>query len=67
MADDIKYNVDVMRATAQVLEIMAPFDVEARIKILSGAVLFGEIAEVILADSPAVRELMKKVKPKPAG
>lgn len=67
MASDIKRSIDIMRATSQALAIMEPFDVEDRIKILSGAVLFGEIAEHVLADSPAVRELMKKVKPKPAG
>lgn len=67
MADDIKRSADIMRATSQVLEVLAPFSVEDRIKIISGAVIFGEIATTMFEDSPEVRELLKKVKPKASG
>jgi hypothetical protein len=67
MSEDLKRAADIMRATSQVLEIMAPFSVEDRIKIFSGAVVFSGVATVIIDESPEVTELMKKVKPKASG
>lgn len=64
MADDIKRQADMMRATSQVLEIMAPFTPEERLNIIAGAALFGGVGDLIFdTASPAVKELLKKVKP----
>lgn len=67
MADDIKHSADIMRATSQVLEALAPFNVEDRMKIISGAVIFGGVATMVLGESPEIEELLKKVKPKASG
>ncbi len=65
MADDIKSEAAMMRATSQILEILAPFSPEHRVNIIAGAVLFSDVASVIMGRAtPEVQELLKKVKPK---
>lgn len=70
MSEDIKRNMDVMRATAQVLEILLPFNPDDRMKIISGAVIFGNCGHVMTAEvreMPDISELLEKVKPRPKG
>lgn len=70
MSDDIKRSMDVMRATAQVLEILLPFDPEDRLKVISGAFIFGECGPAMAAsirELPDISELLEKVKPRPKG
>ena len=65
MANDLKSDAAMMRATSQILEILAPFTVENRINIIAGAVVFSGIADTIMCRAtPEVQELLKKVKPK---
>ena len=62
MADDIKRSADIMRATAQILEIMQPFSVGDRIKLISGAVVFGGLEEYLMKSaSPEVRDLLRRM------
>lgn len=64
MADDIKSQAAMMRATSQILEILAPFPPEERINIIAGVVVFSGIQDLILKDKPEIQELLKKVRPR---
>lgn len=66
---DIKKNVDIMRATLNVVEVITPFTPAERLKIIGGAVMLGGCKAILFADidaavreDPALRELMAKVK-----
>lgn len=64
MADDIKRQADMMRATSDVLAILVPFSPQERLNIIAGAALFGGVRDLLFdTASPAVKELLKKVKP----
>lgn len=66
MAEDIKRNADIMRATAQCLEILSPFTSEERIKIVSGLVMFGGVRNHVLVGAD-IDALMANVKPRAPG
>jgi hypothetical protein len=70
MSKDIKRSAEVMRATANILEILMPFDDDGRISIIMGAITFANIGEVLVGKArsmPDVSELLEKVKPKSDG
>ncbi len=65
MADDIKRNSELMRATSNILAILAPFSPADRAGILMSAAVFGDVMGELSKTVPhEIRELMKKVKPK---
>jgi hypothetical protein len=68
MPDDMKRDVDVMRATTQVMEILMPFtDEQDRVKILAGAAVFALPklkASMLGRTSLDLDSLLDKVKPK---
>jgi hypothetical protein len=67
MTDDIKRNADIMRAASQVLEILAPFNIEDRTTIIVGACMYGGVRAHMVEQLPDVSELMAKVKPRSDG
>lgn len=69
-AEDIKKNMDMMRATVSVVEILLPFAPIDRLRVISGAVAMGGMKAVLLADieeaiskDPALKDLMTKIRP----
>lgn len=66
MAEDIKRNADIMRATAQCLEILTPFTLDERLTILSGVAMFGGIREALMGNVD-ITALLAKVKPRASG
>jgi len=70
VSKDIKRSAEVMRATANILEILMPFDDDSRMSIIMGAITFANIGEVLVGkvkSAPDISELLEKVKPKSDG
>lgn len=68
--EDVKKNMDMMRATMNVVEILLPFSPVDRLRVISSAVVMGGMKAVLFADvedavskDPALRELIAKIKP----
>lgn len=69
MSEDLKRNMDMMRATLTVVEVLAPFSPVDRIRIMGSAMtmagckamLFADFEDAVASD-PALTALLEKVR-----
>jgi hypothetical protein len=68
MSNDHKRDVDILRATANVVEILIAFpDEESRMQIIVGAFVMGIGKAWLVKEVPEINELLKRVKPQAGG
>ncbi len=59
MSDDMKRHADMFRAMAQMVEILAPFNEDDRLKAIIATASFCVSREYLLKSIPAVDELIE--------
>ncbi len=67
MVDDMKRSAELLRATAQIMEILLPFSEQERLKLIVSVAAFSVPLEVLGSGMPDISELLEKVKPQPKG
>lgn len=68
MSIDVKRNLDIMRATVAIVEVVAPFDPRERLSILAAAVVMAGCKEILYEEATrdVVGDILGKMRsPKP--